>query len=135
MMCGLQLYQGFTQVVGLANKFWVTDRIVIRLWMITMFFSTPLHYHDEGPLLTPILKNKVPVRQAQNAYITLLWKYLLHRYGDDQAVRIYSNLMFVYMKMQIVGFGIYTQLRTKVELRATHETLVKLVVVDTGEEQ
>lgn len=135
MMCGSELYQGFTQVITLANKFWVTDRIVIRLWMITMFFSTPLHYHNEGPLLTPILKNKVPLRQTQNAYVTLLWKYLLHRYGDDEAVRIYMNLLSVYMKMQSVGFGIYTNLRTKEELRSTHETLVKLVVSDTGGEQ
>ena len=129
-MCGPQLYPDFIQVEYLAEKFWITDPTVIRLWVITLFFSSPLHYHDEGPTLTPILKKKKPVRQAQNAYVTLLWKYLLHRYGEGEGVRIYSNLVLVYMKMQSVGFKIYTRLRTKEDLRSTDETLNKLVAVN-----
>ena len=133
MMCGPRLYQDFTQVTRAAQKFWITDPVVIRLWLITLFFSTPLHYHDEGPLITPILKKKVAVRQTQNAYIGLLWKYLSHRYGDDQAVQIYSNLVFVYMKMQSVGFKIYMNLKNRRELQPTHDTLNKLVTLDVNE--
>ena len=133
-MCGPQLYPDFIQVEYLAEKFWITDPTVIRLWVITLFFSSPLHYHDEGPTLTPILKKKKPVRQAQNAYVTLLWKYLLHRYGEGEGVRIYSNLVLVYMKMQRVGFDIYMQLRTRRELLPVNETLNKLVTVDVHED-
>lgn len=132
-VCGRQLYTDFSQVIRSAQKFWISDPVVIRLWVITLFFSTPLHYHDEGPLLTPILKKKAAVRQTQNAYIGLLWKYLLHRYGNDGAVRIYSNLVFVYLKMQSIGFDIYMYLKDKRELQPTHETINKLVTLDIHE--
>lgn len=133
-MCGSELYKDFIEVERVAEKFLITDPIVVRLWVVILFFSSPLHYHEEGPTLTPILKKKQLVRQTQNAYVTLLWKYLLHRYGDYEAVRIFSNLMRVYIKMQTVGFGVYTQLRTKKELLTTNETLNRLVTVDIHED-
>lgn len=112
---------------------WVTDPIVTRLWIIVLFFSTPLHYHQDCPTPTPLLKKKLPVYRAQNAYVTLLWKYLLHRYGDVECIRMYSNLIYVYMKMQTVGYDMHTHLRTQQELLPTHETLNKLVTVDINE--
>lgn len=133
-MCGPELYRDFTYVLSSAEKIWPTDRTVIRLWIIILFFSTSLHYHDDGSIFTPILKHKFPIRQAQHAYATLLWKYLLHRYGEGEAVRIFSNLVRVYMKMQSVGFEIYTHLRTVDELRPTNDTLNRLVAVDISEE-
>ncbi len=101
--------------------------------MIILFFSTPLHYHYDGPTPTPLLKKRSAVRQAQHAYVTLLWKYLVHRYGDAECVRIYSNLTRVYIKMQSVGYGMHTHLRTQEELLSTHETLNKLVTIDIND--
>jgi hypothetical protein len=134
-MCGLQLYKQVIQAEQLGEKLWINDPVVIRLWIIVLFFSTPLHYHDRGPTPTPILKKKLPLYQVQNAYITLLWKYLLYRHGDVESIRIFSNLVHVYMKMQSVGFSIYLQLRSKQELFSTHETLNKLVTLDINEDQ
>jgi hypothetical protein len=134
-MCGPQLYEQFVQAQQLAENLWITDPIVTRLWIIVLFFSTPLHYHHDCPTPTSLLKKKFPVHQAQNAYVTLLWKYLLHRHGDNQSVRIYSNLVYVYMKMQSVGYGIHTRLRTQQELLSTYETLQKLVTIDINEDQ
>jgi hypothetical protein len=133
LMCGKELYKQFDQAERLAEKLIITDPIITRLFIVTLFFSTPLHYHDDCPTPTPILKKKQPTHQIQNAYATLLWKYISHRHGDLEAVRIYSNLIHVYLKMQRVGFGIYTHLRTQKELMATHETLNKLVTLDIND--
>jgi len=133
-MCGRQLYKDFAQAERLAEKLWITDSVVTRLWIIILFFSTPLHYHDDCPISTPILKKKQPVYQVQNAYVTLLWKYLVHRHGFMESVVIYSNLVHVYMKMQCVGFGIYLRLISQQDLIPTHETLSKLVTLDIDED-
>jgi hypothetical protein len=39
------------------------------------------------------------------------------------------------MKMQSVGYGIHTRLRTQQELLSTYETLQKLVTIDINEDQ
>ncbi|UJR27533.1 hypothetical protein I4U23_008816 [Adineta vaga] len=130
LMCGSQLYEFFHQAEILAETKWVTDPIVTRLFVVILFFSTPLHYHDNCATPTKILKKKQPLIQIQNAYATLLWKYLLYRYDMMGAVRIFSNLVNVYIKMQTVGFGIYTQLATQKNLIPTNETLNKLVTLD-----
>ncbi|CAF4214206.1 unnamed protein product, partial [Adineta steineri] len=64
-----------------------------------------------------------------------LWKYLTYRYGSEGSIRIYLNLVHVYMKMQQVGYGVYTQLRTQEDLVPTHETLNKLVTLDINDTQ
>jgi hypothetical protein len=132
-MCGPQLYQQFVQAEKLAEKSWIADPIITRLWVIVLFFSTPLHYHDDCPTSTPILKKKSPVHQIQNAYTTLLWKYLTHRHGQMEAIRIFSNLIHVYIKMQTVGFGIYIRLRTQKNLLETDQTLSELVTLDVND--
>jgi hypothetical protein len=134
-MFGPELYEEFTKVERLAETLWITDPIVIRLWIITLFFSTPLHYHHDCSTPTPILKKKRPLCQVQNAYVTLLWKYLLHRHGYMESVRIYSNLVHVYLKMQDVGFCINLQLRTRKDLMPIHGTISKLVTLDTNQDQ
>ncbi len=68
--------------------------------------------------------------KIQNAYVTLLWNYLLHRYGNDCAIQIYSNLIRVYLKMKSVGFGIGMQMRTRTELTITHQTVNQLLTLD-----
>ncbi|CAF0927227.1 unnamed protein product [Adineta steineri] len=86
---------------------------------------------------TPQSPNEQPytIFQTQNGYITLLWKYLTHRYGSEGSVRIYLNLVHVYMKMQEVGYGMYMQLTTQKDLVPTHETLSKLVTLDINDTQ
>ncbi|CAF4136651.1 unnamed protein product, partial [Adineta steineri] len=135
LVCGAQLYEEFDKAERMAEKSWTTDPIVARLFIIILFFSTPLHYHDDSPTPTKILKKKQAILQTQNGYITLLWKYLTHRYGSEGSVRIYLNLVHVYMKMQEVGYGMYMQLTTQKDLVPTHETLSKLVTLDINDMQ
>ncbi|CAF0927176.1 unnamed protein product [Adineta steineri] len=135
LVCGIQLYEEFDKAERMAEKSWTTDPIVTRLFVIILFFSTPLHYHDDSPTPTKILKKKQAIFQTQNGYITLLWKYLTYRYGSAGSIRIYLNLVHVYMKMQQVGYGVYTQLRTQKDLVPTHETLNKLVTLDINDTQ
>ena len=71
--------------------------------------------------------------EAQNAYVTLLWKYLVHRHNAMEATRIFSNLVRVYLKMQRVGYGMYLRLKSQQELRTAHETLQKLVALDIND--
>ena len=132
-MCGSLLYQKFVQAEKLAETSWIADPVITRLWIIILFFSTPLHYHDDCPTSTPILKKKFPVYQVQNAYTTLLWKYLIHRHGEMESIRIYSNLVHVYIKMQSVGFGIYIRLRTQQSLLETDQVLSELVTLNVND--
>jgi hypothetical protein len=134
-ICGPQLYQQFIQAERLAEKLWISDPVITRLWIIVLFFSTPLHYYYDCQTSTPILKKKRVLCQAQNGYVNLLWKYLLHRHGLMESVRIFSNLICVYLKMQSVGYGIHVQLRTRKELVSTHDTLNKLITLDINENQ
>ncbi|CAF1270687.1 unnamed protein product [Adineta ricciae] len=135
LMCGPQLYPQFHQTEVLASKNLVTDPIVIRLFFVILFFSTPLHYHQDSATPTKVLKKKRLVTDTQHAYITLLWKYLSYRYGSTETIRIYTHLVHVYIKMQTVGFGIYTHLTTQKNLIPTNETLNKLVTIDVHEAQ
>ena len=75
----------------------------------------------------------MPIREIQNAYVTLLWNYLVYRYGDLNAVRISSNLALVYLKMQRVGSEIGIRLRTRSELAVTHKVLNQLLTLDINE--
>ena len=133
-MCGPELYERFRFVERLASECLIADPVVTRLWMIVLFFSTPLQYLKDEHVTTPLLKKKQSIGLVQNAYATLLWKYLLSRHQELGAVRIFSNLIRVYLQMQIVGFQIYTNLRSKQELVKTHEALQKLLTLSDAEE-
>jgi hypothetical protein len=134
MMCGEQVYPEFQHVERLCDRHVITDSITTRLWIVILFFSTPLHYHHDSPSPTPLFKKRAPVQDAQSAYTTLLWKYLVHRHDQMEAVRIFSDLVRVYLKMQRVGYAIYSRLRSLGELQTAHETLQKLVSLDINDQ-
>lgn len=126
-ICGPELYERFTLCENLGKSLWFNDPIIIRVWFVILFFSTPLHYRSDGPIVTPVLKKKQIVLQTQNIYADLLWKYLIHRYGTPDCYRIFTNLVRVYIQMQTVGFNMYLKLKSEQELKTTNETLDKLV--------
>ena len=134
-MCGAELYVDFQHVEKLIDEHVITDPVVTRLWIVSLFFSTPLHYHNDGQIVTPLFKKKKAILNVQNAYTTLLWKYLLHRHQEMGAVRIFSNLIRVYLKMQHVGYGIYLNLRSHPDLLTAHETLQKVITLDINDDE
>lgn len=133
-MCGPRVYLDFQYVEKLEAEQLITDPVVTRLWLIILFFSTPLHYHNDDQVRTPLCKKGQTIFKAQNAYLTLLWKYLLHRYQESAAIRILSTLIRVYLKIQLVGHEIYVHLRSKQELIAANEALQKVSTLDLNEQ-
>lgn len=134
-MCGPEIYPDFCYVENLMRKHIINDPIVVRLWMVILFFSTPLQYHNDNQSTTPLFKKRSAITETQNTYTTLFWKYLLHRHQENEAVRIFADLIRVCLKMQQVGSRIYLHLRSKQDLLPTHETLNRLVTVETDELQ
>ena len=133
MVCGPDLYVEFRHVQKMCDEQLVADPVITRLWIITLFFSTPLHYHNDSYIVTPLVKRKRSVFNIQTAYVTLLWKYLLCRHEEMGAVRIFSNLIRVYLKMQQVGYGMYLNLRSRQELVQANDVLQKLVMMNAND--
>lgn len=130
MICGPELYVEFRRVEKMTDEHLITDPVVTRLWIITLFFSTPLHYHNYDQIVTPLFKKKQQIFKIQNAYGTLLWKYLVYRHQEREAVRIFFNLIRIYLKMQQVGYGMFLNLQSKQELASAQELLHKLVTTN-----
>jgi len=78
------------------------------------------------------MKKRLPSIDIQNAYVTLLWKYLLYRHGYMESVRIYSNLIYAYLHMLRVGIEINLRFRAQINSTMTHETLEKIATFDNG---
>jgi len=134
-MCGPDLYEQFTHTQELAKILIIADPIVTRLWLVILFFSTPLYsYYDPQSSIIKV-KKTMSFIDIQNAYVTLLWKYLLHRHGFIESVRIYSNLVHVFLHMLRVGIEIDIRLRTQQEFFVTHTTLDQLVELDINHAQ
>lgn len=101
-----------------------------RLWMIVIFFSTPLFsYYDPKTTVVKVRKNSLFI-DIQNIYVNLLWKYLLYRHGPIESVRIFSNLIFVFLNMLHIGLNINIRLRTDKQFLPVHETLDALTKLD-----
>jgi hypothetical protein len=76
------------------------------------------------------MKKRIPCINIQNAYVTLLWKYLLFRHGYMESVRIYSNLIQVYLHMLRIGIEINLRFRAQLDLIETQNILEKIVTLD-----
>jgi hypothetical protein len=130
LLCGRELYKQFQYIENLSEKLIIADPIVTRLWLVTLFFSTPLFSYYDPKLPVIKTKKKLPSIDIQNAYVTLLWKYLLYRHGYMESVRIYSNLIQVYLHMLRVGIEINLRFRAHMDLKMIHETLEKIATID-----
>lgn len=127
-ICGEKLYEKFLWIEDLSDKLLITDPIIIRLWIIILFFSTSLScLYEKSCPTREYSKEKTSLFSIQNTYVELLWKYLLHRYRYENAVRIYSNLTNLYLKMQHIGFAIGVQVRHRSELIDIHRKMNQLV--------
>ena len=67
------------------------DIILAKLSLSLFAFSN--HIGMYSPSMTRTLTNASPIVQIQNSYAEITWKYLLYRYGHDQAVIRYTNLI------------------------------------------
>lgn len=125
-MCGPELYQQFVYVENSAEKLIIADPIITRLWITVLFFSTSLFSYYEPATTMEELNHESSYIEIQNAYVTLLWKYLLYRHGPIESARIFSNLILVFLNMLRVGLSINIRLRTEKRLIKLHKTFDRL---------
>lgn len=122
-ICGSDLYQRFLQVENLSVKLMITDPVVTRLWLIILFFSPSFSCVHPSNRTLPTTRSKRTFTNIRDAYLTLLWNYLLHRYGHDESVRIYTNLTFVFMKMQSITFDIGIEMQIRSDLMTIYQSI------------
>ena len=122
-ICGPQLYEEFLHVENLAEKSVITDPVVTRLWLLILFFTPSLSCVHSFHRSSRIIRTRNIFTDIRNTYVALLWNYLLHRYGHIEAVRIYVNLITIYMKMQGIAFKIGVQIQTRPELMSIYQTI------------
>jgi len=135
MICGPQLYEDFLFAEYIGEKYLIADPNVTRLWIVTLIFSTSLFSYFDPKISQFKPKKKQPFLNLQNIYATLLWKYLVHRHGWLEAIRIYMNLVHTYLHQIRIGTNINIRLRTHQELIFAHETLDQLSSLTLNEIQ
>lgn len=133
MICGPELYNEFIHIEKLGEKLIITDPIVTRLWLITLFFSSSLFsYYDPQIPMNKMKKKLSSSIEIQNAYASLLWKYLLYRHGYMESVRIFSNLNQAYLQMLRVGLDINMRVRTQMDFRIANAKLEQLTTLNVS---
>lgn len=74
------------------------DHLIVQLLILIVIFS-----HESNRYETHEWHDAEQIFQGQNHYIQLLWNYLSVRYSSEQAIAIYSRLIFSCMKAQDLG--------------------------------
>ncbi|CAF1388211.1 unnamed protein product [Rotaria sordida] len=130
-VCGSTLFPEYVKTKHRAEQILITDSVVTRLWLLVLFFSTPLHCYYQQTLPEIDENRQQTIRQIQDIYVTLLWKYLLHRHGDLSAIRIFSNLNGIYLRMQRLSQAVNTEIRTRNDLSIINEAFNRAVIIDS----
>ncbi|CAF2118788.1 unnamed protein product [Rotaria magnacalcarata] len=85
------------------------DSILIKLMLITVAFSTNccmIDYHgniNQDSLLLGTFR----LLGSQNAYIEILWRYSMHKYGFNHAVQIFSKLIKQILDIFSISMGMH----------------------------
>lgn len=108
----------------------INDPAVTRLWLLILFFSTPLHCHFDLSLPGISKKNRLDLNHMQDSFTILLWNYLVHRHGMMDAVRIFSNLIRVYLQMQHFSCAVNHEARTRSDLHVMNQAFNQAVVFE-----
>lgn len=74
------------------------DHFIVQLCILIVIFSTESDRYE-----TQEWHDVEQIFQGQNHYVQLLWNYLSNRYSSEQAITIYSRLIFSCMKAQELG--------------------------------
>ncbi|CAF1575282.1 unnamed protein product [Rotaria sp. Silwood1] len=130
-VCGSNLYPEFVNTKHRAEQILITDPVVTRLWLLVLFFSTPLHCYYQQALPEIDTNQRRAIMKIQDTYITLLWKYLVHRHGDMGAIHIFSNLNGIYLQMQRISQAVNKQIRTRNDLSTLNEAFNRAVIIES----
>lgn len=95
-----------------------------------LFFSAPLYCYFDRSLPEIDSQRKISLFEAQNSYSTLLWGYLLHRHGLREAVRIFTSLIRIYLRMQRFSQTVNAVVRTRTDLTGLNEKMNQAILFE-----
>ena len=111
LMSNVHFYQAFKMIYGvdytnrcvsLPQKI-DTNVVLVKIILFVLFFSS----NSSIVLFDDSIEWEKPsefetVLQMQNLYVTLLWKYLVHQYGQTEAVLRYSSLVKITLDIYVL---------------------------------
>ncbi|CAF0827520.1 unnamed protein product [Rotaria sp. Silwood1] len=128
---GEELFADCVQIKKKAASILITDPVVTRLWLIILFFSAPLLCYYDRSLPDLSNKNRLDLNRIQHLFVDLLWNYLSHRHGYFDAVRIFSNIICIYLQMQRISRAINHELRTRNDLIEMNQALNRATAIES----
>ena len=108
----------------------INDPVVTRLWLIILFFSSPLQCSNDRILSNVPFERKLIFNRIQESYVILLWNYLVHRHGDVDAVRIFFNLTRIFLQMQCFFDKVDAQIQMRADLLPLDQILSRASFFD-----
>ncbi|CAF2397911.1 unnamed protein product [Rotaria sp. Silwood2] len=127
---GKKLFADCVQMKKKAESILITDPAVTRLWLLVLFFSTPLICYYDRSLPGLSHKSRLDLNKIQHSFINLLWNYLSHRHGYFDAVRIFSNVICIYLQMQRISQAINHELRTRNDLNEMNQAFNRAIAFE-----
>ncbi|CAF3329583.1 unnamed protein product [Rotaria socialis] len=85
------------------------DLILIKLLIIALAFSSNCYMVDNQENIgeDALLLGTFRLFGSQNAYVEILWKYLIHNYGFDRSVHIFSKLIKQFLDAFSLSMDMY----------------------------
>jgi len=77
------------------------DSIIIKLLVIVLFFTTnsltTRSIYDPGEY-----KQLNKIKQIQSSYLELLWLYMIEKYGEEDAINLFTKMITKYLYVQTI---------------------------------
>ena len=110
-------------------KFMDSDPVLLKLGL-SLFVFSELNYSYTSSTSTDSI-NPLNVVKVQNKYAEVTWTHLLYRYGHDQAVRRFNNLISWFLATTVYMDDVQNvSLRVNDVTSLVEETELKLVLDD-----
>ncbi|CAF1425169.1 unnamed protein product [Didymodactylos carnosus] len=110
--------KGFnTKMTNINKKFaiFIYNSTVIKLMLIILLFSTSLLTMVSIRSMNISIQNIKQLYESQNFYTELLWKYMLHTYGESESIVIFNLIISQCLNLQNLTIERDEQLRKNTE--------------------
>ncbi|CAF1584105.1 unnamed protein product, partial [Didymodactylos carnosus] len=108
------------KMIKINKKFdiFVYNSTVIKLMLIILLFSTSLLTTNNMSSMDTTVKNIKQLYDAQNYYTELLWKYMLHTYGESESIIVFNLIISQCLNLQNLTLERDEQLRIKTKFNS-----------------
>ncbi|CAF5103436.1 unnamed protein product, partial [Rotaria sp. Silwood1] len=106
----VNLHEMFRSLSNSFVDFVTYDPVIVKLLVVILFFTA-------NPLTTRSIYDPVQfkqlnnIKQIQSSYTELLWLYMLEKYGEQNAIILFTKMITKYLYLQIVIDGIDSIIR------------------------